>query len=280
MSTSVARIVGRLPVHVKRASLRALPNFPTRMRNAIVRAGIGETIGDLEALGDKELMALQNVGAVSLAALLEYLERLAAGAPVAERLALEGIPDPTAAVPKPELRSGPPAVSTFRAALEAAIYVARFNERHRRMHICALRLGLDRSVCTLAEIGDRCGITRERVRQVVGKTLERLATYPLAAAFRAVVSAVLAEREAVTIRELTGLSGWLGGISEAGMRVVLEAFVPAVETYYSECARAWLVTARPRADIERALQGVLVRVDAVRRFDRASAAIESVAVRA
>lgn len=110
-------------------------------------------VGDIGKLTIPELLSLQNFGRTSVAHLVEILEReLAAG-------------------PRQEIDiASLPVDETLIGAVRRSL--ANCTDRER--DILTRRMGLDCDPCTLAEIGEFYGVTRERIRQIEAKVVERL----------------------------------------------------------------------------------------------------------
>lgn len=110
-------------------------------------------VGDLGELTLPELLRLQNFGRTSTGHLTEILERELAAGP-REKFDIASLP------------VGETLIGAVRRSLE--------NCGDRESVILARRMGLDCDPCTLAEIGESYGVTRERIRQIEAKVVERL----------------------------------------------------------------------------------------------------------
>ncbi len=141
----------------------------------------------------------------------------------------------------------------------------------RRSQICTRRFGLDGPSETLEEIGERYGVTRERIRQIVEKSIKQLQGAPFAAAFRRCVETVLNERECVTVAELGTLSPWFASIDERGLKPLVEAFVPKW-TFGS------FVSIVPAAELEHVIATMYKRADALRHVNDPESAIDQLAI--
>ncbi len=168
-----------------------------------------------------------------------------------------------------------PAPATLASALTAAILAERkwSIDVARCVDMCALRFGFDGHSRTLEEIGERYGLTRERVRQIVERSLKRIERSPFVSALRASVTSVLDERDCVTVDELARLSPWFGSIDARGLKLLLDAF----------CAK-WvsnsLIMAVPSGDVELATRTMFERLDRLRNVDAAITAVDQLAIEA
>jgi len=206
----VSKVRGEVEAYVEDLGL------PTRARNALRRTGI-TTIEQLQQLSDIELLCIRNIGPGSLRHIRSALHTWMASnshgktpaadtrnpASIATRSSLmreEAFGDKSNVLervsrPSPRTARHDPGVQRAEAGLPthtpASVeekqdppetladlvdaWLAQINDRGRRAVCAYYGLGCDKQ--TLASIGDEIGLTRERVRQIVGKAVQALAHY-------------------------------------------------------------------------------------------------------
>ena len=163
-----------------------------------------------------------------------------------------------------------PVQTSLPQELETAIRLTT-PEPERRLNFCFARLGIGAPAQTLEAIGSRSGVTRERVRQVVERTLSKLANKPVAEAFRTHVGIVLSQRECVTTSELLDSSTWFGDLNETGLKILLDAFIP-------DCCWSGLVSFASHETVNGAVSKGLERMQAFAVADCAYASVETIAI--
>lgn len=143
-----------------------------RPYNALKRAGI-TTIGQLAAISRKQIWEVRNVGEKALAEIESKLEAYLADPSrfKAPAVAKESPPLPLAPPPDSEMPDTSADEQTLPVQVEKWLSVLTDRQRQ----VIRWRYGLDGSEPeTLEEVGQRLGITRERVRQIQSKSLKRL----------------------------------------------------------------------------------------------------------
>jgi hypothetical protein len=266
-----------------------------RSYNALQRRGIA-TVSELLLISEEDLLRTRNLGAKSVGDIIEALRerglflRQTDVDPVddASRAVLEewevSAPKAATAATHPldasqvernvSSAGGSLAISSLAGSIEAAI-LATEREPHRRLAICRYRLGFFGEAETLQVVGERFGITRERVRQIVASTLRRLTLTPVGAAFRYQVEALLDVRVCVTADELPQLSSWLSGISPSGMEYLIEGF--CLDRYWTH-QEIKLVSREPRIAVMQAIDATLERITALRTEAQAQESIAKIAL--
>jgi Sigma-70, region 4/Bacterial RNA polymerase, alpha chain C terminal domain len=152
---------GEDPCAIARASppwlrCRLFADLPTTVRvsNVFQREGV-ETVEDLAGLTLPEMFRMANFGRKSVVDLVHTLERgLAVGPAEAET----------------EAKAQAAEVLTLLDALRQSLQACSPREHD----ILARRMGLSQRAQTLAEIGEVYGVTRERIRQLEAKAVQRL----------------------------------------------------------------------------------------------------------
>lgn len=128
-------------------------NLPITVRLANVFNDIGVSrVSDLDRLSAEHLLRVRNFGRKSMNDLLFVLDRALRASPT----------------------DGPPRLETFSAPLLISVRQTLLSYPERDREILTSRMGLDGKPQTLAEIGARLGVTRERVRQLENKALTKL----------------------------------------------------------------------------------------------------------
>lgn len=163
-----------------------------------------------------------------------------------------------------------PVQTSLPQELEAAIRLTT-PEPERRLTFCFARLDIGGPAQTLEAIGSRSGVTRERVRQIVERTLSKLADKPVAEAFRTHVGIVLSQRECVTTSELLDSTIWFGALDETGLKVLLDAFIP-------DCCWSGLVSFASHETVNGAVAKGLKHMRGFTVADRAYASVETIAI--
>jgi len=146
-----------------------------RPYNALMRQGI-TTIGDLASMSLEQILMVRNVGRKSLAEIKSkldaYLTRSAhteIPGPVVE-------PHPPSPVPpRPDAEGRTAITGEQTLAKRVERLLAPLRERQRL--ILRSRYGLDGEALTLEQLGERLGVTRERVRQIQQRALVALQRY-------------------------------------------------------------------------------------------------------
>lgn len=127
-------------------------NLTVRIGNVFERLGV-RLVSDLTALTVPNLLGLQNFGRKSVEDLVRILNEA--------------------------LRAGPPEARTAETSMTHSLLEAVTASldacEPRQRDILTRRMGLNCAPETLNEIGDRYGVTRERIRQIESKCLKRLA---------------------------------------------------------------------------------------------------------
>ncbi|MFD1253166.1 RNA polymerase principal sigma factor HrdA [Devosia equisanguinis] len=158
--------------------------IPVRVTNVFTSMDI-ETVGDLSGLTLSELLDTRNFGRKSAAELLVALSNALDEGPVGTEsyvarhthpLLDEQFPGRRTVGAKPEDRQygdGPTVKAQYGTLIEAIqSSLQRFEERQRE--IVVRRMGLGQPSETLQELGERFGVTRERIRQIEAKVLGKI----------------------------------------------------------------------------------------------------------
>lgn len=170
-----------LAIEPSPSGLPPLPPDPTplsvlglsaRPHNALKWAGI-TTIGQLTAMSREQIREVRSIGEKALAEIESKLEAYLADpsrfkAPAVMR---EPPPPPTVSPPESEIPGTPTDEQTL--AVQVGKWLSGLTDR--QLQVICRRYGLHGSEPeTLEEVGQCLGITRERVRQIQFKSLERL----------------------------------------------------------------------------------------------------------
>ncbi|WP_414899731.1 sigma factor-like helix-turn-helix DNA-binding protein [Sphingomonas flavalba] len=153
------------------------------------------SVADIGKMSIPELLTLQNFGRTSIRHLVSILEReLAAGPRSLDVLASQKVDD------------------TLIEAVQRSLCTLADRERD----ILNRRMGFNCEPETLAEIGDSYGITRERIRQIEAKVVDRLIRMEIwDDILAAKLSAMLAEREfPLPLIGAEALDPWFQGVAK------------------------------------------------------------------
>ena len=189
-----------MPPWIKNMPIRKMP-FTVRIMNVCKREGI-KRVRDLDRWSYADLIQLKNFGIRSMHDLSEGLiEALSRGIEQAD------VPEPDAAPPRDE----PPPQSLLESVRRT---LSRMDGRDRE--ILAGRIGLDAPPKTLAGIAVGFGLTRERIRQIERRTIDRiLKKEPWAASFRRRMGKILDSRqEPLPLAELETADDWFAGMKD------------------------------------------------------------------
>lgn len=183
-----------MPPWIRTMQIRKMP-FTARIMNVCRREGI-KRVRDLDRWSYTKLIQLKNFGIRSMHDLSEGLiEALSRGIEQADA------PEPGAAPPS----DGPPPRGLLESVRQT---LYRMEGRDRK--ILAARLGLDGPPTTLAGIAAGYGLTRERIRQIERRTIDRiLETEPWAESLRRRIGKILDSRkEPLPLANLDAVDGW------------------------------------------------------------------------
>ena len=172
-----------------------------RIMNVCKREGI-KRVRDLDRWSHADLIKLKNFGIRSMHDLSDGLiEALNRGIEQAD------LPEPEAAPPS----DGPPPQSLLEWVKRT---LSRMDGRDRE--ILAARIGLDGPPKTLAGIAVGYGLTRERIRQIERRTIDRiLKKEPWAAAFRRRIGELLDSRQKpLALADLEAADDWFAGTGD------------------------------------------------------------------
>jgi hypothetical protein len=171
-------------------------DFPTRVRSFAGDRRI-KTLGQLLAISWEQFSKAQNIGRGTLAATLGVLEAAAA------RVDLVG-PDVIAVADPGAAASGLPPIAEgarWSTLLRQALASLEGNDRI----IATQRAGLAGPIPTLAELGECFGVSRERIRQIESRAIDRLRRHlPRSEAverLRAASTALVVNADEVATRE-------------------------------------------------------------------------------
>jgi superfamily I DNA/RNA helicase/mRNA-degrading endonuclease RelE of RelBE toxin-antitoxin system len=249
--------------------------LPKRMESFAEREGL-VTLGDLLRRSPRSLAGERNLGRKSIVdtrAVLEprlglpweeALRRLTAGGTLAPLPVVVSVPAPWVDPDQGLFQEG--LIGAFRLLLQELEPIPRL--------ILTRRSGLGGESLTLQELGEMLGISRERVRQIQAKTLERLAKRSWARAARAAVDEALAAgaaplaslseqafwTDAAELPEVTGFV--LESVLERGY-VVTDEEEPWLSPVDEETFRSQRAAARPGTPTRRQELLALLEASAV-----------------
>ena len=188
--TALAR---HAPPWLKSLDLTQL-NLTVRIANVFQKLSIMR-VSDIGDLTIPELLRLQNFGRTSIGHLVGILEHeLAAGPRENINIAALSVDD----------------------TLIGAVRRSLKNCSDRERDILSRRMGLDCDPCTLAEIGESYGVTRERIRQIEAKVVDRLNRQEVwDDLLAAKLGSMLAEREfPLPLIGAEAIDPWFAGVAD------------------------------------------------------------------
>ena len=159
-----AALAVRLDAQTLAADVHGLLDFPTRIQTFAAREKIA-SVAELVAVPYEDLARADGIGAGTLRRTLEMLRRL-----VTHVAPLRQAPSVALFEPPPPPPDPLPPGSTWQVLLHQSL--RRLDSKERL--IVTQRAGLAGPIPTLLELGECFGVSRERIRQIESKALERL----------------------------------------------------------------------------------------------------------
>jgi hypothetical protein len=181
-------------------------------------------IGDLAPHGTDGVMRFSNFGRKTCREICEQLCDLFTSGPSSARVAVylrkvaRRAEAPSRSLPEPAPESADteasaiPVYASFNDALTTALSLLTSQETR----LVAMRMGLRGAAMTLHEIGETIGVTRERIRQIEGRCVEKMRSIPAwDTDLSERLDALLFERkDGLPLEGLAILDPWFSGVSE------------------------------------------------------------------
>lgn len=192
-------------------------DLTVRLRNVFNAQGLS-TVADVARFGYSRTLRLPNFGRGSAFAfgkiiwssLLQGPHPLQGSDVNAVEVAISSLDRAENGKQIPLLEQGP-SPSSFGEAIESSIRILTDIQRE----VLTARLGIRRDAETLQVIGERLGLTRERVRQIQHKALERLTRSPGLVDLKSRLEGLLKDRSTpLLVRGLSAVDSWFIGIND------------------------------------------------------------------